>query len=192
MKTIVITCTFSVMLLAGSAASASPLTWAQVGNVDNLVASGTADNSGQGEKLWIANALGIPVGELVYEQVDNSGGAFWQPVLGTDNIFAFDLGAEPSWFMLKTGAGAENAAGEELRNFLYENLDELQYATIDFTELGFDKIEIGKVSHVSIPGGTDLTTENLTPVPEPASLTLLGAGLAAVGAKLRRRKQQVQ
>ena len=44
MKTIVISCTFTIMLLAGSTASASPLTWAQVGNLDTLVPGGVRDD----------------------------------------------------------------------------------------------------------------------------------------------------
>jgi len=183
MKTIVISCTFAMMLLA-SAATASPLTWAQVGNLDTLITKGTTANSGdETEKQWIADALGIPVGTITYEKIDDSGGAFWLPVDGTTDIFAFDLGSEPSWFMVKTGAQALDGS----TNFLFDNSDEEAFAVLDFGDLGFDKIEIGKISHVSIADGTE--TE-LTPVPEPASLTLLGAGLATVGAKLRRRKQK--
>jgi len=183
MKTIVISCTFAMMLLA-SAATASPLTWAQVGNLDTLITKGTTANSGDDTEMqWIADALGIPVGSITYEKVDGSGGANWLPVDGTSDVFAFDLGSEPSWFMVKTGAQALDGS----TNFLFDNSDEEQFAVLDFDVLGFDKLEIGKISHVSIADGTE--TE-LTPVPEPASLTLLGAGLATVGAKLRRRKQR--
>ena len=95
MKTIVISCTFAIMLLA-SAASAGPLTWAQVGSVDTLVALGTASNSGKGEKDWIAQALGIQVANLSYKKITDSSGDNWQSVGDTNNIFALDVGAEPS------------------------------------------------------------------------------------------------
>src|SRR5215203_5427033 len=106
MKTIVISCTFSIMLLAGSAASASPLTWAQVGNIDSLVPGGVNNDPQSGvstEKAWIAGVLGIPVADLTYTQLpaSTSNGDNWQQVEGTTDIFAFDLGGDPSWFMVK-------------------------------------------------------------------------------------------
>jgi len=124
----------------------------------------------------------IPLANLTYTQLSGnvSNGDNWQQVGGTNDIFALDLGSDPEWFMIKTGNGAEN------RNFLFENNDDLGYAVIDFDELGFGEVNIGKISHV----GVAVDPPTPTPVPEPASLTLLGAGLAAVGTKMRRRRKQ--
>ena len=178
MKIIAFLCTFSVMLLAGSVASASTLTLAQVGSLDTLIGATTLGDSGDDtEKDWIADVLGIPSNELTYSKVTSSGGANWQSLGGS--VFAFDLGSEPGWFMLKTGNGAT------YRNFLFENLGSLQYAAIDFNDLGFGSINIGKISHVSAAGDP-------TSVPEPVSLAGLGAGLAAIAVKLRRQKPQAQ
>jgi hypothetical protein len=177
MKTIAFVCTFSAMLLASSMASAGPLTLADVGSVDDLIAQTTLQNSGDDTELtWIAGVLNVDKNTLSYSKITNSSGDNWQLISGTTNIFALDLGSEPSWFMLKTGAGSA------YRNFLYQNLGELQYAVIDFTELGFSSINIGKISHVASAG-------DATSVPEPASLAGIGLGLATIAAKLRRRKQ---
>jgi hypothetical protein len=98
-------------------------------------------------------------------------------------LFAFNIGSEPTWFMVKTGAGAP------FNHYLYANLGHLDWAVIDFDEFGFDEINVGKISHVATADGGGSDDLELTPVPEPASLTMLGLGLSATAAAIRRRRK---
>jgi hypothetical protein len=185
MKSILASCAL-VLLAVASNANASSLTLADVGAVDQLVPGGeaTLPNSNPGtEAAWISQVLNIPLAQLNYTQIPNaiSGGANWQQITGSTVLYAFNLGSEPSWFMLKTGSGGP------YDHYLFSNQDDLNWAVIDFTDLGFDNVEIGKISHVGI--ASDPPAGDLTPVPEPASLTLFGLGLSATAAAVRRRRK---
>ena len=170
------------MALLATTASASSLTLAEVGGVDTLIASADVNSGDPNELAWISQVTGVPLANLTYSKIAASGGDKWQPISGTDNLFAFDLGSEPTWFLVKTGAGGS------FDHYLYENVADPEWAVIDFTELGFDDINIGKVSHVAI--ASDPSSEQTAPVPEPASLTLLGLGLSASAAAVRRRRRK--
>jgi hypothetical protein len=68
------------------------------------------------------------------------------------------------------------------------NLSQARYGVIDLNDFGDDlSIELGKISHAGIAGGTTLDTPTPTPMPEPTPLLLLGSGLALVARQIRRR-----
>jgi hypothetical protein len=186
MKSIITSCAFVFLALVGSNASAGPLTLADVGSVDQLVSGGAANiASGDSiEKTWIAGVLGIPEGNLTYQKISFSGGANWEQISGSTDLFAFNLGSEPTWFMVKTGGGAP------FNHYLFTNLGHLDWAVVDFDEFGFDSVNVEKISHVAIADDGGSQDLELTPVPEPASLTMLGLGLSATAAAIRRRRRK--
>jgi hypothetical protein len=179
--------TFALSLLAASTASAIPI--ADVGAVDTFVAGADLANSGTAtEKAWIAGVLGMNVNSFTYSQQAGSGAAAWVPVTGGaagTNLYAFDFQAfgvsNPAFFLIKTG----NLQVTAYDHFLYQNLSQLRYAVIDLNNFSDNlSILVGKISHVGTVGGS---TPPETPVPEPATLLLLGSGLALLARQLRRK-----
>jgi len=182
MKSILASCAF-VFLLAASNASASSLALTDVGGVDPLIAKTTLLNSGtETERQWIAASVGLPLENIAYTKVPDSGGANWQQIAGSTVLFAFNIGTGPEWFLVKTGNGGT------FSDFLFSNDPSNPWAVVDFTEFGFDSVVVGKISHLGT--AVDPPAGDLTPVPEPASLTLFGLGLSATAAAVRRRQRK--
>jgi PEP-CTERM putative exosortase interaction domain len=185
MKSIITSSAFVFLALLASNAGASPLTLADVGGIDPLVSGGAANiPSGDAtEKTWISGVLGIPESQLTYQKLTASGGANWEQISGSTDLFAFNLGSDPTWFMVKTGGGAP------FNHYLFSNVGNLDWAVVDFDEFGFTEVNIEKIGHVATAdGGGGSEDLELTPVPEPASLTMLGLGLSATAAAIRRRR----
>ena len=177
---------FSATLLVSTNASAIPL--ATVGQVDEFIQSAPWNSGAGNEQTWVALALGVNSAD--YTQLQGSGSSVWQPVTGGPagtNLYAIDFGAFgflPAYFLVKTG----NLAATNDDHFLYRNLSEARYGIIDLNDFGDDlTIEVGKISHAGVAGGTTLQAPTPAPMPEPTTLLLLGSGLALVARQVRRR-----
>jgi PEP-CTERM motif len=172
-------------LVAVAALAASSTAWsipvATVGGLDALIGSTTlAHDSGEAaEAAWASSVLGFTVTFDEKTECDCS----WESVDET-NWFALNFGLDaPAYYLVKTGNGssidADTPTDGSDRHFLFSNLNQLQYAVISLTQLGFGgSIDITKVSHVTAFGST--------PVPEPTTLALLGLGLLGAAASRRR------
>lgn len=162
-------------LLASSAAWSIPITTVQ--SIDTLMSSAALGNSGEAtEASWVSSILGFSVGfEGKTECEDDCG---WQNVTGTSatDLYAFGLDDSPSYFLVKTGTGSSTGN----THFLFQNIGALDYAVFSLSQLGFGgRVTISKVSHVSEFGST--------PVPEPATLGLLGLGVLGLGLGRKRK-----
>jgi hypothetical protein len=163
-----------------SAAWSIPLS--TVGGRDTLIAQTRLPNSGAGtETAWIESVLGISLADFNYMQTDVTAADFMQ-VDNNPGLFAFELADPSDWFLVKIG----NNSGSPDTHFLFDNVFDLYYATVDLIAMGFSSrniSNIGKISHIA-PGPA-------VRVPAAGSLTLFTLGLGMLGVVLLRRRARI-
>jgi len=167
-----------LFLFSGSALAYTINGTTQVGLIDTLEASTTLSSYGYFQELaWIQNEGVLGPGYFFPETNKyNVNGSMWTPTDQDSDTFALALSGTPEYYFIKVGVGT--AVFDPLR--LYHNEISMAYAVINTAEWP-DTVNIGSVSHLGEING------NGAPVPEPATMMLLGFGLIGL-AGLRRKK----
>ena len=174
------------MMLIGFVGVANALTLSEVGAVDKIKAEKQLGNAGEGtESDWVSSILG---NGYTLSFKENTVSTDWTSIDNMAGVFAYKTDDDPSYFLIKTGGNTGNSNDW----FLFSNVGSLDWAVISLVDMGFDTttdkngknkgtsiFNIGKVSHID---GFDKNQ----PVPEPATMLLMGIGL--IGFAMGRRR----
>lgn len=163
--------------LSIGSAHATIITMADVGSLDLVKGGDTLPNSGDATEINWAKGI-LPDATLTQNTKYDSGGSDWTLVDGTTDVFTVMLTTMPDYFLLKFGIGGVPDTVKS--HYLFENKDKLDYAVIDFSEMGIPVLRnfgIDRISHIAEYDSTLITTQ----VPAPPTLILFGLSLLLLG-----------
>lgn len=177
----------------------SPYAGIDAGSVDSLIGWGRTNNSDLSTELALFNYFTGKTYDLAStEQICSSNAECDAIIYGTNSVgtYAIGLPEEPAYYLIKTGAGSSKSrsallyacdgsdqpGGNDCDHFVFQNLGSLAWGVFNFGDLGFS----GSVESIQKIGHVDQFYGDTTTVPEPGTISLLGAGLLGL-AMLRRR-----
>lgn len=169
MKTILMALALAFTMSANAAYFLPDLT--PVGELDTFIAEDAKQGNPAAEELWAEGVTGAAldwankVTDVAYSETDALG------------VYAFEMGNEPDYFILKNSTRVAIFQNNELRNWgVFDS-----YLLSDAMNLPSDPYMISHVSTLNDPCEVDCGPSTNRVVPEPSIPMLLGVGLIGFG-----------